>query len=97
MTSVLDIIVNHMGCSGEAVKWIAVAALAARAFEQGLQPERELERYQQYGLGCKAILERFDSAASQAEKVKIMMEMERLSFDEMRNFLITNNRARFVM
>jgi hypothetical protein len=80
-----------------AIIWIAVAALAARAFEQGLQPERELERYQQYGLGCKAILERFDSAASQAEKVKIMMEMERLSFDEMRNFLITNNRARFVM
>ncbi len=76
---------------------IAIAALAARALEQGLQPEREIERYQQYRSDCKAILERFDSAPSQAEKVRIMMEMERLSFDEMRNFLITNDRARFVM
>jgi len=25
------------------------------------------------------------------------MEMERLSFDEMRNFMITNHQARFVM
>jgi len=31
LPSVLDIIVNHMGCSGEAVKWIAVAALVPAA------------------------------------------------------------------
>jgi hypothetical protein len=82
---------------GAATIWIAVAALAARAFAQGLQPEQEIERYQQYGSDCKAILERFDAAPSHAEKVRIMMEMERLSFDEMRNFLITNYQARFVM
>ena len=80
-----------------AIIWIAVAALAGRALAQGLQPEREIERYQQYGSDCKAILERFDAAPSQADKVGIMMEMERLSYDEMRNFLITNQRARFVM
>jgi hypothetical protein len=77
--------------------WIAVAALAARAIEQGLQPEREIERYQQYRSACKAILERFDSAPSQNDKIKMMIEMERLSFDEMRNFLLTNRRSRFVM
>jgi hypothetical protein len=77
--------------------WIALIALAMRAVEEGLQPEREIERYQQYRSALRAILERFDLAQSQAAKVRVMQEMERLSFDEMRNFLITNDRARFVM
>ncbi len=76
---------------------IAVGALAGRALEQGLQPEREIERYQQYRSACNAVLERFDSALAQSEKLKIMMEMERLSFDEMRNFMLTNKRSKFVM
>jgi Domain of unknown function (DUF4365) len=73
----------------DSVKW--------RAIEQGLQPEREIERYQQYRSAVRAILERYDEAPSQAAKIEIMREMERLSFDEMRNFLITNERSRFVM
>jgi hypothetical protein len=77
--------------------WIALAALAARAVEQGLQPEREVERYQQYGSGLKAIRDRFDRADTPEEKLQIMIELERLAFDETRNFLITNDRARFVM
>jgi hypothetical protein len=77
--------------------WLALAALATRAIEQGLQPEREIERYQQYRSGLRAILERYDAAPSQAAKIRVMREMERLSFDEMRNFLITNERSRFVM
>ena len=79
------------------VIWFAIVALGVRAIEQGLQPEREIERYQQYLSAVRAILERFDNARTQAEKVKVMQEMERASFDEMRNFLITNDRARFVM
>jgi hypothetical protein len=82
---------------GVAIIWLAIVALAVRAVEQGLQPEREIERYQQYSSAVKAVLERFDDARSQAEKVRIMEEMERLSFDEMRNFLLTNNRSQFVM
>jgi hypothetical protein len=77
--------------------WIALAALAVRALEQGLQPEREVERYQQYRSGVRAILDRFDGSESQAEKIQIMEEMERLSYDELRNFLITNERARFIL
>jgi hypothetical protein len=68
-----------------------------RAVEQGLQPEREIERYQQYRSGVRAILERYDHAVSQNAKIEIMREMERLAFEEMRNFLITNERSRFVM
>jgi hypothetical protein len=79
------------------VIWIAVAALGARALAEGLQPERETERYQQYGSAVHAILDRFDLAQTQAEKLRIMREMERLSYDEMRNFLLTNERAKFVL
>jgi hypothetical protein len=50
-----------------AIIWLALAALATRAIEQGLQPEREIERYQQYRSGLRAILERYDAAPSQAE------------------------------
>src|SRR5262249_13968317 len=77
--------------------WIALAALAVPALEQGLRPEREVERYQQYRSAVRAILDRFDDSESQAEKIQIMEEMERLCFDELRNFLITNERARFVL
>jgi hypothetical protein len=77
--------------------WLAFAALAIRALEQGLQPEREIERYQQYRSSVRAILERYDKAPSQSVKIEIMREMERLSFDEMRNFLITNERSSFVL
>ena len=77
--------------------WLALAALATRAVQEGLQPEREIERYQQYGSAVRAILERYDEASSQGSKLEIMREMERLAFDEMRDFLITNERSRFVM
>jgi hypothetical protein len=77
--------------------WIALAALAGRAIEQGLQPEREVERYQQYGSGLRAVRDRFDRAQTPVERLQIMIEMEQLAFDEIRNFLITNDRARFVM
>jgi hypothetical protein len=77
--------------------WLALAALAIRAMEQGLQPEREIERYQQYRSGVRAILERYDNAVSQNAKIEIMREMEGLAFEEMRNFLVTNERSRFVM
>ncbi len=77
--------------------WLAMAALATRAVEQGLQPEREIERYQQYRSAVRALLERYDNASNQRSKIAIMRDMERLAFDEMRNFLITNERSRFVM
>jgi hypothetical protein len=79
------------------IVWIAIAALAVRAIEDGLQPEREAERYQQYRSSVSFVLERFDRASSQSEKLQIMQEMERLVFDEMRNFLISGSRTRFVL
>jgi uncharacterized membrane protein YbhN (UPF0104 family) len=77
--------------------WLAIFALAARALEEGLQPSREFERYRHYRSGVQAIRDQFDSATSPNEKIRIMEQMERLSFEEMRNFLRTSNEARFVM
>jgi hypothetical protein len=77
--------------------WLGTVALAVRAVEQGLQPEREFDRYLQYRSALQAIRERFENARSAKEKIRIMREMERLSFDEMRNFLLTHESAHFVM
>lgn len=88
---------DHAGIASLIIIWIAIAALAVRAIQEGLQPEREVERYQQYRSSVSFILERFDGAASPLEKLDIMREMERLVFDEMRNFLITGNRSRFLL
>jgi hypothetical protein len=79
------------------VIWLAVGALGIRALEAGFQPEREVERYQAYRSAVSAILRRYKADGSGIEKHRVMMEMEQLSFDEMRNFLITNNRSRFVI
>jgi hypothetical protein len=87
----------HSEIASTIVIWVAIAALAARAIQDGLQPEREVERYQQYRSAVRFVLERFDLAESQKGKLRIMQEMERLVFDEMRNFLIAGNRTRFVM
>jgi hypothetical protein len=81
-----------------AIMALAVISLCAHAFAQGLQPEREIERYQQYGSIVKSILDRFDEAADPKEKINIMWQMERAAFDEMRNFLVTYyERASFAM
>jgi hypothetical protein len=79
------------------VIWIAIAALAIRALQEGLQPEREIERYRHYRASIRAIRDRFDQASSPAAKYDIMLEMERLAFDELRNFLHSSYEARFVM
>jgi hypothetical protein len=79
------------------VIWVAIAALAFRTLQEGLQPEREIERYRHYRANVRAIRDRFDQASSPAEKFELMQEMERLSFDEFVNFLRSNDEARFII
>lgn len=80
--------------------WIAicfaVVALGMRTLEEGLQPKRELERYERYGALIQDILDRFE-AGSRSVRFEAMVEMERLSFEEMRDFLRSAYEARFVM
>ena len=76
---------------------IAIVALLIRAFQQGLQPEREAERYQQYRSALLRVREQFEAAATAVEKLDSMRHVERVAFDEMRNFLISNERVSFVV
>ena len=75
-----------------------MVSLCAHAFAQGLQPEREVERYQQYSSAINSILTDFDGTKDATEKIKIMWQMERAAFIEMRNFFITHQeRSSFAM
>lgn len=56
-----------------------------------------LQGLKDYRLGVQSILNRYEAAQSLSEKISIMQEMERLSYDEMQNFLRTHDKARFVM
>jgi len=76
---------------------IAIVALSARAYQEGLQPEREIERYQQYRSAVQLILRQFKDADTPRRKVAAMWRMERVAFDEMRNFLITMHHSSFAM
>jgi hypothetical protein len=77
--------------------WIAIGALAIRALEEGLKPDREIERYQQYRFAVRAIRDRYDDAKTWNEKIEIMKQMERHSYDEMCDFLKTHIKARFIL
>ena len=81
-------------------QWIAicfaVVALGMRTLEEGLQPKRELERYQRHSDLVRDILARFDAGSRQI-KFETMIEMERLAFEEMRDFLRTAQESRFIM
>ena len=77
--------------------WCAIFALAIRALEEGLGVWGETERYRDYRSSVEAIRKRFEEETSPAEKLRIMEEMERLSYEEMCSFLRHAHTTRFVM
>jgi hypothetical protein len=79
------------------VVWVAVVALATRALEEGLQPAREVERYSEYRSSLLQLLAQFKNASKAEDKWQIMCEAERVSYQEMRGFLKTNNESRFII
>lgn len=84
--------VLHVG-----VVWLALIALGARALEEGFGLSREIERYEDYRAVVFDALERFDRARTAGDKLRVMMDMERISFDEMRSFLRAASEASFVL
>lgn len=74
----------------------AILALGMRTLEEGLQPKREIERYQRYSSLIQDILKRFE-AGTRAVKFEAMMEMEKLAYEEMREFLRSFYESRFIM
>jgi hypothetical protein len=79
------------------VIWTALIALAARALEDGLQPQREVERYEGYRANISAVIDRFGDADGLAAKIGILRGFERTSLEEMRVFMRTHARSRFLL
>ena len=77
--------------------WAAIIALAARTFEEGFQPEREIERMRQYRLSLQRIYARFEAGETPHEKLAAMRDLEKLTYQEMVLFLKSNYEAQFVM
>ncbi len=80
-----------------AVVWAALIALGARALEAGLQPSRDVERYEQYRANILVATERFSAADGLAGKLEVMRGFERNSLEEMRIFLRTHKRSSFML
>lgn len=77
------------------VVWLAF--LGARTLEEGFGVSREIERYEDYRTAVFDARERFRRAQTVQAKLRGIMDMERISFDEMRSFLRTNNESSFVL
>lgn len=77
--------------------WSAIMALAARTFEGGLQPKREIERMRQYRIQLRRANARFRAATTPEAKIAAMQELERLTYQEMAIFLKSSHEAQFVM
>jgi hypothetical protein len=79
------------------VVWVAIAALTARALEEGLQPSREVERYIRYRATLVRLLGEYDQDPHPQSRISIMYETERAVYKEMRRFLKINEETRFAL
>ncbi len=87
----------HWGWLETAIVWAALIALALRATEDGLKPQREVERYEQYRVGIEVATERFLRSDDLHTRVEVMRSFERVSTQEMRTFLRTHATARYLL
>lgn len=78
------------------VIWVALIALAGRAVEDGLRPQREVERYEQYRAQITAAMQRFTQATDEAQ-VEVMRSFEQVALEELRLFLRTHATARYLL
>ena len=76
--------------------WLAIAALALRTIEDGLKPHQEIERYRHYRAAIERVADKFNEPTLEAQ-LAAAADLERLTVDEMVNFLKSNDEARFVM
>ena len=61
-----------------------------------MRPQRRILRYRNYRAAIRASVTASIEASSYSAKIEVMREMERLSFDEFRNFLRSVHEARFI-
>ncbi len=75
---------------------LGIGFVALRAVGDGLQLQAESDRYLWYNAGVKNLMARYQAQeTSKVEKLEILRAMERMSYQELRGFLQTNERAGF--
>jgi hypothetical protein len=82
-------------------EWLGIIAMAsaigltAKLIKDGLRTEAEAARYESYSEAISNVAEDFDRG-DLAEKLRTLAELERLSYTEMRSFMVSQHAARFV-
>lgn len=86
-----------------AIQWITFATgvssgiiVLLRVLNEGLQLSSEAERYTWYRAAVSSLKQRFERAPG-SERLEILRDMERLSYQEMRWFMISFKQAKFIM
>jgi hypothetical protein len=104
MTHVLVVLANFTGWQHWegaeihiVIVWFALLAVATKTLSEGLALRREIERYEEYRAVVSGLKQAFQAAESPQTKVRMMMEMERAAFEEMRAFLRSHHEATFIM
>jgi len=76
---------------------IALLGAALRTIQDGLAPDKEIERYKDYRGRTFQLLDSFKHTTDIKEHLRLMEELEIASVDEMKGFLRTHYNARFVL
>lgn len=75
----------------------AIIAVGVRAMLEGLRPQRETRRMQLYAAAINHADDVFKTARTHAKHIEGMSLLERASYEEMVEFMGSNERARFVL
>lgn len=87
---------HHIGWPVAIITFL-ILTVAARAVQDGLAAPEELQRYNDYAGKTRYLEHRFDASGDQAEKLRLMAEMERAALEELKGFLRAHSEARFVL
>ncbi len=82
--------------SGLAIAF-AILAVGVRAMLEGLRPQRETRRMEFYAAAINLAGARFAEARTHKKRIEAASLLERASYDEMIEFIGSNERARFVL
>lgn len=75
----------------------AILAVGVRAMLEGLRPQRETRRMQFYAAAINHAGTRFENARTHNKKTEAACLLERASYDEMIEFISSNEHAQFVL
>jgi len=78
---------------------IAVAVIGAtlRTLQEGLAPDKEIERYKDYRGRTAQLADRFEHTTDPNDRLHLMGELEIAAVDEMRGFLRTHQNSKFLL